>query len=156
MENYNKTHPQKQSVHKVLAHSYFLYFVCFVIGVYFNLIFNFKIFTDPIVAPLGLVILLLATFLIFWAQKTSRNLKKENISRETFCHGPYCYTRIPTHLGLLFLILGFGMIINSFFIILFSFISFIIGKFVFLNKEEAILAEKYGAPYLEYKKLVKF
>lgn len=48
------------------------------------------------------------------------------------------------------------MIVNAFFIIVFSFISFLITKFTFLSKEEKILAEKYGAPYLEYKKSVKF
>jgi len=29
-------------------------------------------------------------------------------------------------------------------------------KFVFLNKQEEMLAAKYGVPYLEYKKMVKF
>lgn len=149
-------HLHKNSVHKVLAHSYFFYFLCFVIGIYFNLIFNFKIFNSPIVPPTGFVILLFATFLILWAQHTSRHLKKENITPQTFCRGPYAYTRIPTHIGLFLLILGFGMIVNSFFIILFSLVSFIVGKFLFLDKEEAILAEKYGAPYLQYKKLVRF
>ncbi|KKP71662.1 MAG: hypothetical protein UR70_C0021G0015 [Candidatus Nomurabacteria bacterium GW2011_GWB1_35_20] len=51
--------------------------------------------------------------------------------------------------------LGFGIITNALFIIIFSVISFIITKFVFIRKEEKILAEKYGIPYLEYKKSVK-
>ncbi|KKP64099.1 MAG: hypothetical protein UR62_C0020G0001, partial [Candidatus Nomurabacteria bacterium GW2011_GWF2_35_12] len=67
----------------------------------------------------------------------------------------YCYTRSPTHFGLFLLMLGFGIITNALFIIIFSVISFIITKFVFIRKEEKILAEKYGIPYLEYKKSVK-
>jgi len=106
--------------------------------------------------PIGFVFLALGTFLILWAQTTSRHLKKENITPETFCHGPYCYTRAPTHLGLFLLMLGFGFISNAFFVILLTLFAFFIGKLVFLDKEEKILAEKYGAPYLEYKKMVKF
>ncbi|MEK7190138.1 MAG: methyltransferase [Patescibacteria group bacterium] len=156
MENQNQTPLQKPSVHKVLAHSYFMYFILFLVGLYLDLVFNLKVFNDSLVILIGLLFLIFGTFLILWAQKTSRSLKKENISRETFCHGPYCYTRSPTHLGLFSLMLGFGMMTNAFFVILFSFFSFIIAKFVFLAKEEKILAQKYGAPYLEYKKLVKF
>jgi protein-S-isoprenylcysteine O-methyltransferase Ste14 len=155
MEN-EKTHFHKNSVHKVLAHSYSFYFVFFLIGVCLDLVFNLKILSNFVIVFFGFIFLIFGTYLIFWAQKTSRHLNKENISKETFCHGPYLYTRSPTHWGLFLLMLGFGMITNAFFIILFSFISFIISKFTFLNTEEKILAEKYGAPYLEYKKMVRF
>jgi len=155
MEN-DKIHLQKQSVHKVLAHSYSVYFLFFLLGVCFDLVLNLKVFNASIVMPVGFILLIFGTLLILWAQKTSRNLKKDNISKETFCHGPYYFTRTPTNFGLFFLILGFGFITNAFFIVLFTLISFIIAKFVFLDREEKILAEKYGAPYLEYKKSVKF
>ena len=106
-------------------------------------------------APIGVAFLLLATILILWAQMTSRNLSKQNITKETFCKGPYCYTRSPTHWGLFLLLLGFGFIANAFFLIILTLISFVITKFIFLEKEENALAMKYGAPYLEYKKEVK-
>ncbi|MFH1608542.1 MAG: methyltransferase [Patescibacteria group bacterium] len=70
--------------------------------------------------------------------------------------GPYRYTRNPTIIGLFFSILSFGIIINSPFIILFSFIAFLISNLVFTKKEEALLESKYGASYLKYKKIVKF
>jgi protein-S-isoprenylcysteine O-methyltransferase Ste14 len=105
---------------------------------------------------IGFIILILATLLILWAQKTSRDLRKvQPVKMEHFCRGPYCYTRSPTHFGLLFLMLGFGTIVNSFFIVICTFAAFIITRFVFLDKEEKILEEKYGTPYLEYKKKVK-
>jgi len=105
--------------------------------------------------PLGGSLIVLSSILIFWAQGTSRNLKKENITKETFCKGPYCYTRSPTHWGLFFLMIGFGIITNAIFVILTTLISFLVSRFIFLEKEERILAEKYGTPYLEYKKAVK-
>lgn len=155
METENKN-PHKNKVHKILAHSYSVYLFALLISVSLNMIFNFKIFINPKIEYVGFLFLIFATLLIFWAQITSQNLSKENITRETFRGGPYRFTRIPTNFGLFFLMLGFGMIANSFFIILFAPISFLIAKFVFIKEQERILAEKYGAPYLEYKKLVKF
>ena len=82
--------------------------------------------------------------------------EKENMSKETFSRGPYRYTRNPTNFGLFLLMLSFGIIMNALFIIVFSVLSFIFNKFIFIKKEEEILAKKYGTPYLEYKKSVKF
>jgi protein-S-isoprenylcysteine O-methyltransferase Ste14 len=79
-----------------------------------------------------------------------------NITKKTFCHGPYRFTRTPTNFGLFFMMLGFGLILNTLSIIIFIFISFFVAKFVFLREQEKILALKYGTPYLEYKKMVKF
>jgi protein-S-isoprenylcysteine O-methyltransferase Ste14 len=155
MEKENKN-LHKNKVHKILAHSYLVYFGLFLAGVCLDFIFKFKIYTNPIWASLGILFLTFGTLLIVWAQRTSRNLKKDIINRENFCRGPYRYTRNPTHWGLFFLILGFGIIANASFVIISAFISFVIAKFIFLNKEEKILALKYGDPYLEYKKLVKF
>ncbi|MBI2631135.1 hypothetical protein HYW73_02890 [Candidatus Nomurabacteria bacterium] len=154
MENIVKIN-QKPSVHKILAHSYATHFLFFLAGVSLDLIFNLKLFKGSLVAIWGFVFLAMGTFLIIWAQKTSRNLKKEIITRETFIHGPYKYTRSPTHWGLFLISLGFGMVINAFFVMIFSLIAFIFTKATFLNKEEKILALKYGAPYVEYKKSVK-
>ncbi|OGI63189.1 hypothetical protein A2818_00050 [Candidatus Nomurabacteria bacterium RIFCSPHIGHO2_01_FULL_40_12] len=152
----NRTFSQP-SVHKVLAYSYSVYLVLFLVSVYLDFIFDFRIFADFIAVPAGLFFLILASIVIFWAQKTGRDLRKiEEVKTEHFCRGPYCYTRIPTQWGLFFLMLGFGIITNSLFIILSTIISFFISKFIFISKHDRILAEKYGTAYLEYKKLVKF
>jgi protein-S-isoprenylcysteine O-methyltransferase Ste14 len=126
------------------------------IGVTLDVIFRFQIFSNPVFTWIGVIFLIFSTFLILWAQKASRKLNKGNMSDDTFRRGPYRYTRNPTHLGIVSLILGFGIIANAVFIVLTTLISFLINKFVFLKKEEAVLTEKYGAPYLEYKKSVKF
>jgi len=103
----------------------------------------------------GGLLLVLASLLIIWAQSTSRNLHKHDITKETFCRGPYCFTRSPTHWGLFIMMLGFGIMIHAPFIILTTVLSFIITRTIFLRKEESILAQKYGHAYLEYKKSVK-
>jgi len=154
MENIDKN--SIHGVHQVLAHSHAMHLFLFLVGVVLDLIFDFKFFNSPLMAPVGVLFLIFGTFLIIWAQKTSRNLNKNNINKETFRQGPYRYTRVPTNFGLFFLVLGFGLIINAFFVILSAFISFLLAKLIFLNKQEKMLALKYGAPYLEYKNMVKF
>ncbi len=155
-EQLKNENPHKNKIHKILAHSYLFYFILFLFGLFLDFTFSIKIFEKSAMASVGAVFLILGTLLILWAQMSSHKLKKENMSKETFCCGPYRYTRSPTHYGLFLLILGFGIMANALFIIIFSIISFIITKFTFIQKEEKILAEKYGAPYLEYKKSVKF
>jgi len=150
-----KIQPHKNKVHKVLFHSYFTYFLFFLVGVCLDLVFNLQVFSVS-VTTMGFILLILGTIFVLWAQKTSRGLQKGTIDKTFFSHGPYAFTRTPTNFGLFFLMLGYGMITNAFFVILFSFFAFLIAKFIFLKKEEKILAEKYGAPYLEYKKSVLF
>ena len=95
MENSEKN--RIHGVHQVLAHSYALHLSLFLVGVVLDLVFNFKFFYSPSVVPIGIFFLIFGTFLIIWAQKTSRNLNKNNISKETFRQGPYRYTRTPTN-----------------------------------------------------------
>lgn len=154
MEEQNKT-SYNDSVHWVLSHGYAMYFILFLLGVGLDSAHHLAFFQSAFLRPLGVFFLVVATLLIFWAQHTSRYLPQENITMETFCRGPYCYTRSPTHWGLFLLVLGFGFVANAFFVVISTILSMILSKFVFLRKEEALLAKKYGAPYLEYKKKIK-
>ncbi|MFA6077154.1 MAG: methyltransferase [Candidatus Paceibacterota bacterium] len=155
MENINQPNARQYRVHKILAHSYTLYLILFLIGVCLDILFKFRIFLNPFFMSTGVVLLILGSFLIIWAQKTSRDLNIENLSKETFHKGPYRYTRSPTHWGLFMLVLGFGIVANALFVILSTLVSFSISRSIFLKKQEDVLALKYGAPYLEYKKSVK-
>ena len=146
----------KNKVHRILANSYSVSFLFFLAGVLLDLLFKLKFLNFSFMVPTGIVLIFLASLLILWAQKTSRNLKKENLSKESFNKGPYAFTRSPTHWGLFFLMFGFGIMNSAVFIVTLSIISFIFTKFIYLKKEEIILEKKYGAPYLEYKKLVRF
>lgn len=153
--NLNKKHPQ-HVVHKTLAQSYFTYFLLLILGVLLDLFFPIRVFHNTIMISVGFVLLVFATFLIIWAQHTSRKLDIQNLTKESFCKGPYCYTRTPTNYGLLFLVLGFGFILNAFSVIVFTIVAFVIARLGFLKKQEKILADRYGQAYQEYKKIVKF
>ena len=154
-ENIFEVDQYKDKVHWVLTYSYIVYFVFFLIGTLLDLVFNFKIFNFIPQVYFGSFLIFLASLLILWAQRTSRNLKKDTLSKETFMKGPYRYTRCPTHWGLFFLMVGFGITIGAIFIIITTFISLFLTKFIYLKKEEGILEKKYGIPYLEYKKAVR-
>lgn len=147
----------KHNIHHVLTHVYITFFVLFLIGVSLDLAFQVTIPHFYFMQPLGVFLLLVSTFLIFWAQKTGRDLRNiKEIKTEHFCRGPYCYTRIPTQWGLLMLILGFGLVINAFFVVLTTLISFLFSKIVFMDRHDQILIEKFGASYLDYKNMFKF
>ncbi len=156
MEKVNQKHLRNR-VHHVLAHSYIVYLIWFFIGVALDLVFPIRIFTHAILLPIGFVLLVLASLLILWAQKTGRNLRNvTELKTEHFHRGPYRYTKIPTQYGLLLLMLGFGFVANASFVIVTTIISFFVARFVFMGKHEKMLEEKYGVLYKEYKKLVKF
>lgn len=150
-----RNNPHKNKVRRVLVHSHSIFFILFLIGVALDLVFKITIFSGPISAPTGFVILILGTILIVWAKKTPHNVK-DGLSKHSFHVGPYRYTRNPTYWGLFFLVIGFGIMINAFFVVLFTIISFFVEKFVFQDKAEKMLEAKYGEHYLEYKKMVKF
>jgi protein-S-isoprenylcysteine O-methyltransferase Ste14 len=149
-------HLEKESVHWVLTHSYVMYLIFLLIGISLDLVFKLRLFHDFVSVPIGAVVLLLGTVVIIWTERTGRRFNRENVSKENFAHGPYSYTRSPVHLGLSLLLLGLGLILNAFFVVLTTLTSFMIGKFIFQSREERALEKKYGIHYTEYKKSVRF
>lgn len=145
-----------KSVHLILAYSYLFYFTALLFGILFDFLFPRKLFTESVMTPIGFIFLILASFLIIWAQMSSRNFNDNDLTKDAFRNGPYSFVRMPTHLGLFLLILGFGMVVNATFVILFSILSFLAAKLFFVRKEESILENQYGNQYLEYKKSVRF
>lgn len=143
------------SIQSVQAHTYTFYFIALMLGLLLDFLFPFNLFKQSAAVPLGIGLIVLSSFIILWAQRTTLNLGKEHFTKEHFCKGPYCYTRNPTHWALSILMLGFGVLINAPFVIVFTVISFFFTRFAFLRKEESMMARKYGAPYLEYKKSVR-
>jgi len=147
---------EANKIHSTLAHSYSSYFLLLIAGVLLDLIFHIRIFHSSIMMPIGFALLIIATLIILWAQISYEDLRGKDVTKQHFCKGPYCYTRNPTHLGLFLLILGFGFVLNAFFVILFTVLSLVFTKVVFLKKHDSVMEDKFGAPYREYKKSVKF
>ncbi len=150
-------------VHEFLAHSYLIYLAAVVVGFGMDLIWPVT-FSAPYLQPLGFGFIVLGTVLSVWAQASSekgghiRYAKKEaeELRHDHFSFGPYRFSRTPTQYGLFLMTLGLALLFGAFFMVCTTLIAFLLGKFVFIKKEERHLAKKYGAPYLEYKKKVRF
>jgi protein-S-isoprenylcysteine O-methyltransferase Ste14 len=149
---------RRGKIHFILLHSYLIFLLAVILGVFFDTFYNIRIFSHDIYQYIGLLLLIISSIIIYWAQSTSSNYKqreKKNESDSYFEYGPYKYLRSPTHFGLFIMALGLALIINSLFSVIFTIIAYLITKFFFLKKEEELLAKKYGVTYIEYKKKVK-
>ncbi len=150
---------RKENVHSILAYSYSVYFVAFLVGVGLY----FLVPSDPATETMGIIgmiILGLGTLLVFLAQSTSRASRPHrtegSLTEKEFARGPYAHTRSPTHLGLALLILAFAFFANSIVIGLVALLAYVITRFHFIKKEEALLEAKYGDAYRTYKAQVRW
>ena len=153
----NTPHPTRG--HALLGNSYILYVAGLIIGLFVELFFHIPLLS-PAVTPLGFVGMMLGSLLIVWAQHSSEAIaqtRKEHGTIETahFCRGPYAFIRVPTQLGLLMMLVGFGFVIHSLAVVCMTGIVFVISKFTFMRKHERYLEEKYGEVYLFYKRRLK-
>jgi protein-S-isoprenylcysteine O-methyltransferase Ste14 len=146
MESMN---PKNNLVHFILLHSYIMFLLAVIMGVIFDVFFPVQLFHHYAFRYLGVAMLLIGPWVIYWAQSASA---KHNTSG--FEHGPYKYSRNPTHLGLAIMTLGFAFLINSLFSVIFLIIASLISKFFFLPLEEKVLEKKYDGAYAAYKKKV--
>lgn len=151
---------KNESVHHVLAQSYFLFFVAVLVGIFLDVLFKVPVSSEHPPVTIGILFLMIGTLFIFWAQTTSRRGTKERqeaetISHEHFARGPYKYFKSPTHVGLTLLVLGYGLISNALCVILTTFIFALISNRVYIKKEEKILEARYGKSYTDYKNKVK-
>lgn len=158
MEVYSKaTESLRKStlVHYILSHSYVLFFVAIIGGMITDHFVPTSIISENY-ADFGFLMMLLGSVIIYWAQSTSGATSKQlkDTGVRVFDSGPYKFSRNPTHIGLGVMTLGFGLIMQSVFIILFLVIVYTISKLVFLPAEEKILCDKYGDAYIEYKNKV--
>ncbi len=154
----NKNHHISGVIHVLLYHSYVVFFLAVILGIIFDGIFTFGKFQGQAYQNIGLLMIIIGTFIIYWAQKTTSYRKSEaQKSRDTnfFIKGPYRITRNPTNFGVTIMSLGLGFIIGSLFSIIFIIITYFISKLIFIKKQDSILEERYGQAFNEYKKRVK-
>jgi len=146
---------KKGKIHFLLSGDYIIFFFAFVLGVIFDLMFPNKIFANNYVAYLGLFFAVFGSIFIYWAQITSKKLTKNPPTTPIFNKGPYKYTRNPTHSGVVLVMFGCAILIQSVFSIIFLIIAQMITVFTVLKKQDQILSDKYGEDFENYKKKVK-
>lgn len=150
----------KNSVSHISSYSISVFAVGLFFGVILDIIFPIRFVSEPMNQTLGLIIVVLATGLIYSAEKYGEKYSMDRKAGNV-CHiddmrrGPYKYTRNPKYLGLGLLLIGLGVILNATFIMITSVISALVVHFYFLKKEEALLEERHGDLYREYKSKVR-
>lgn len=149
---------QNGIIHIILFHTYVLFLGSVILGAIFDQIYPFSLLTNPYFEYLGLFMVIMGSILVYWAQTTTK-IKKEDINKDRdvnfFFRGPYKYTRNPTNLGISAMCIGLGFMMNSVFIILFTFLVYLVSRFVFIRRQDLILGERYGNVFSDYKKKVK-
>jgi protein-S-isoprenylcysteine O-methyltransferase Ste14 len=140
------------SLHNMFAHSYMLYFFILIITIVLDFIFPIRIFNNPIFQIIGLLLIVLSNYVIFWAQRASRKLNKENLSKESFAKGPYRFAKHPTYTSLFILMIGFSFVVNGAITFVGALLFYLLAKFYFIKNEERILTLKYGEHYIDYQK----
>lgn len=153
-----KTCEKPDTIHYILSRSYSLYLFSIIAGVIIDTVIYRLKFSFPFYSEIGFFIMFIGSVVVYWSQQSSsrskREFKKNPGSKRNFARGPYKYSRNPTHIGLMIASLGFGVLAGSFFIIMFILFAFVTSLLVFLPKEEALLAKKYGQDYIDYQKKV--
>jgi len=145
-------------IHVLLSENYVIFFAAVILGVVFDAIFPIRIFHGKFHEYLGLILIIMGTIIIYWSQLTSRvTSKKQPVERNVnfFLKGPYRYTRNPTNFGLTLSIFGLGFLIDSIILMVFMFVAYMISKMFFMRRQDAILKERYGSIFEEYKEKVK-
>lgn len=145
-------------INRLLLHSYATFLLAVILGVIFDMIFHIDIFSSKLYQYIGLGMIIFGTIAVYWSQSTTSKLKKADEQTKNtnfFLHGPYKYTRNPSNLGLTLMSLGLGLLINSFFSVVFIVITYLVSRLFFIKKQDSILEKRYGNDFLDYKKKVK-
>src|SRR3989344_612814 len=92
----------KESVHRVLAHSYAVFFLVFLLGIVLDILWPIRIIPKYILNPIGVLLIIIGPLLIVWAQNTSGRFIKRypHPTTKDFKSGPYAFMRGPTHTGI--------------------------------------------------------
>ncbi|MDH5442254.1 MAG: DUF1295 domain-containing protein, partial [Candidatus Nomurabacteria bacterium] len=100
---------------------------------------------------------LLSPLIIIWAQNVRRSLYQAVTDRTcfNFFSGPYRFSRHPIYLGLILVLLGFALLLNSVVTLVLTVLTIIFFSFVIIPIEERELDEHCPGVYAEYKTRVR-
>ncbi len=150
----------KNSLSHISSYSVIVFAVALFLSVSLDLVFHIKFMTEPLNRYIGLIVVGIGTFVIYWAEFHGRKFsykrkRGEIVSVEHLKNGPYAKSRNPKYVGLGVLLIGLGLVLNSVFIVFSSFVSILIIHFFLLKKEEDFMANRHGDIYHEYRKHVR-
>lgn len=146
---------KRGAIHSLLTYAYFVFLLAVILGLVFDLFIQVNLGWGIIHSVIGVLSIVAGSLLIYWAQYSSSLLSKYKdegeVTTQFFKHGPYRFLRNPSYLGVFILSLGLALVLKSFFSVMFSLLSYLVIRIIFVKKEEKILSQKYGQVYKKYK-----
>lgn len=113
----------------------------------------------PLTMVLGIMLAALAIAIIAWGrmamQRDGTNIDPTKPTLAIVTGGPFGYTRNPLYVGLMALLLGIGLIFDTWWSVLALVPVLLILHFGVVLREEAYLERKFGEPYRAYKSKVR-
>ena len=144
------------NIHLILSRSYSVYFFAFVISLVLDVVLNMDVQLGGLMlANIGLILIILSTFLMYWAQSVNKKAHYLPDGSKDFTAGPYKYSRNPTQMGLFILVLGAGFMMNSYIIVIASVLALTFSTLYIIPMEESRHIRKHGQVYLDYMKKVR-
>ncbi len=144
------------NIHLILSRSYSIYFFAFIIALILDVVLYLNIkFGGQMLSNIGFLLIILSTFLMYWAQTVNKKVHYLPDGSKDFTKGPYKYSRNPTQLGLFILVLGAGFMMNSYIIAISAVVALIFSAFFVIPEEEKRHIHKHGEVYIKYMKKVR-
>ncbi len=113
----------------------------------------------PLTLVLGIVLAALAVAIIAWGRSTmlrgGTNVNPTLPTTAIITGGPFGFTRNPLYLGLMGLLLGIGLLFDTWWAVIALVASIPILHYGVVLREEAYLEHKFGEPYRAYKASVR-
>jgi len=142
------------NIHLILSRSYAVYFFAFILGLIFDTVIYPRLGGQNL-QMIGCIIIVLSTFLMYWAQTVNKRVYYLPDGTKDFSRGPYKYSRNPTQLGLFMMVVGAGLIMNSYSVVITGIIALIFSVLVVIPEEESRHIKKHDGAYLQYMKRVR-
>lgn len=153
--NYEQTMAEpKMNIQILLSKSYSVYFFTFITALLFDIFIKFN-FKSNTFGAIGLILIILSSLLIYWAQTVNKKPAYNPDGTRDFTLGPYKYSRNPTQTGLFIMMVGAGFVMGSFLVLASAVAAVMYSTFVIIPQEESRHIKKYGAVYTNYMKRVR-
>lgn len=136
-----------------------LFLVALILMLALRYVFPLAIGGRPLTTVLGIVLATLAIAIIAWGrmtmQRAGTNIEPTKPTLAIVTGGPFRFARNPLYVGLMGLLLGIGLIFDTWWSVLALIPVFLILHFGVVLREEAYLERKFGEPYRAYKASVR-
>lgn len=130
------------------------FIVALVVSLLLFRVFPHRLLASSVIAvALGVFFLAWGSIMVIWCEFSHHKLSElfsGKLTREELSRGIYKYSRHPGTIGFLLILLGFGFIVNSSSIVLFTWFFSSILSWIVIPKVERYMAVFCGNEYKEY------